>query len=176
MSEADRRAAARSLAYAPGTVAGLHVALRSRLEAVAERFPLLETKTGERRAPTVFDFTLPPRREGDESDRFPWIALRGREGADSDAAADQNARATFDIEIATHGGKDDADDAYLDLLLIIDAIRMDLGARPVIENTAYEHVGPLTWATPFPQPRPQWLGVVSTIWSLPRPRRTDTEA
>jgi hypothetical protein len=171
VSEADRRSAAAGLAAARGTVAGLHVALKARLEAIAKGFPLFQTKTDDRRAPTVVDFTLPPKEEA-AAEQFPFIALRARVGSDSEQSSDQNARATFDIEIGTYG---DDDDGYLDLLLLIDAIRLDLGAKPTIDGTAYEHVGPLTWETPFPQPRPHWLGVATTIWSLPRPRRVEAQ-
>lgn len=158
--------AARPLAAAPGTLVGLHVALKARLQAVAARFPIMEKKTGAR-SPEVVDFTLPPKQDA-EVENFPFICLRGRAGNDSPEGADQTAQATFDIEIGTYS---DTDDGYLDLLAIVDAIRADLGDEPVIAGTAFVHVGPLTWDVPFPQPRPQWLGLVTTNWTLPRPQR-----
>jgi hypothetical protein len=163
----NRVDAALAHAAAPGTLMGLHLALKARLAVVAAAFPLLETKTTAR-APDVFDFTLPPKTPNGE--QFPFLALRARGGSDSEQAADENSRATIDIEIGTYS---DTEDGYFDLLLIVEAIRTDLGAAPAISGTAYEQVGPLTWDVPFPQPRPQWLGLVTTTWSLPRPRRVE---
>lgn len=168
----DRKDAARANAAAPATLADLHIALRTRLEGLCYGMAPFETRSGETRAPLVFDFDLPRKKNAGDSgdDQYPFFAVRPRSGSDSEQSADQNARATIDIEVGTFS---DTDDGCLDVLLLIDAIREDLAAAPVLEGTAFEHVGPLTWEVPFPQPRPQWLGVVTTIWSLPRPVRVE---
>jgi hypothetical protein len=167
LQEAMRHAGA----AAPGTIAGLRPALRARIESLAAGFWGLETKTdGKKSAPQVVGFTLPPRTTQD-SDQFPFIAIRPRAGSDSEQGSDQSSRATVDIEIGTYSDSDDGD---VDLHLIIDAIRVELAANPVLTGTQYEHIGPLTWEVPFPQPRPQWLALVTTVWALPRPQRVES--
>ncbi len=167
MSQADRLAAALSLSAAPNTLAGLHIALAARLEAVASRFTGLSTKSTARAA-TVVDGWLPPKTP--ESEQFPFLILRPNSGQDSEQASDQAARAAMKIIVGTFS---DTDDGWLDVVSLIDAIRADLGAQPAIQGTAYEHVGPLTWEIPEDQPRPQWFGTVTTNWQLPRPQRVE---
>lgn len=163
-----RAEAARALAAAPSTATGLHHRLKERLEVVAAAFPILETKSGEPRAPEVIDGWLPPRDA--EADRFPFLILRPRAGTDSPQAADENSTVTIDVVIGTYS---DTDDGWIDVLLIVDAIRADLGAEPAIDGTAFEQVGPLTWQIPEEQPRPQWFGTVTTVWNIPRPQRVE---
>lgn len=152
------------------TTAGLQRALFVRMQAVAARFPLFETKEeGSRRAPTVRHGWLPPKADADAKD-FPFILVRPRSGEDSEQGQDENARATMAIVIGSYS---DTDDGFMDVQLVIDAIRESLAAFPVLEGTAFEHVGPLRWEIPDEQPRPQWFGVVTTIWNLPRPRRVE---
>jgi hypothetical protein len=155
------------LVAAPGTIAALHGAYKARLADVAAAFPLLETKSGSR-APRLADGWLPPKDAAVED--FPFLALRPLSGADTEQGGDENATAVIQILIGTYS---DTDDGWLDVALIIDAIRADLGAGPTIEGTAFEHIGPLTWELPEGQERPQWFGIVKTIWSLPRPRRVE---
>jgi hypothetical protein len=151
-------------------VAGLHAALKARMQSVVARYWHLETKTEDSpRAPEVVDGWLPPK-TGDQDDRFPFVILRPRRGEDSPQAGDENARASIDIVVGTYS---DSNDGWLDVLVLIDAIRDDLGTAPAIEGTAYEHVGPLSWDIPEQQTRPQWLGVITTNWNLPRPQRAE---
>ena len=163
----ERVEAARSLAAAPSSIMGLHLRLKERIEAVAAGYPLFPTKSGER-APTVIDGWLPPRES--EVDQFPFMILRPKSGNDSAQAADENAVAVFDIIVGTYS---DDDDGWLDVAILIDAIRADIGAAPAIVGTAYEHVGPLAWQIPEQQPRPQWFGTVTTVWQIPRPQRVE---
>ncbi len=169
MSQADRLAAALARSAAPNTLAGLHIAFASRLEAVAARFTGLSTKVqGNKRAAAVIDGWLPP--TSPDAEQFPFFILRPSAGQDSEQAADQAARAAMKIIVGTFS---DTDDGWLDVVLLIDAIRADLGAQPAIQGTAYEHIGPLTWEIPEDQPRPQWFGTVTTQWQLPRPQRVE---
>lgn len=165
----ERADIAREHAAAPSTLTGLQRALKSRVESIVAAFPLFETKSGSARVPSVHDFTLPPKDSASAED-FPFVAVRPRTGTDTEEGAEQNARATFDIEIGTYS---DTNDGIQDVLAIVDAIRSSLGTQPHLDGTAFEHVGPLVWDTPFPQPRPQWLALVTTIWQLPRPQRAE---
>lgn len=169
MSDADRRAAAQSNAVGPRTVAALHGALKARLTAVVSGFSL-KTKTAYR-SPSVIDGWLPPKTAEDvDVDRFPFLLVRPRSGADSPQGGDENATAAFQIIIGTYS---DEVDGWLDVMLLIDAIRDDLGAEPAIQGSAFEQIGPLTWELQEQQPRPQWFGSVTTQWNLPRPRRVE---
>lgn len=164
----ERIEAALANAAAPGTLAALHLAIKARMAAVAAGFPLLETKTSSR-APTIVDGWLPPK-EDKSDEQYPFIAVRFTGGADSEQGADENATAAFDIIIGTYS---DTDDGWLDVLLVVDAIRAELGAAPALAGTAFEQTGPMTSQIPQEQTRPEWLGVVKTNWTLPRPRRVE---
>jgi hypothetical protein len=171
MSDADRRAAARANAAGPRTVAALHGALKARLESVAAGFSLETKVEGAPRAPTVIDGWLPPKTGDDvDSSRFPFLLVRPRSGVDTQQAGDESATASVQIIIGTYS---DEVDGWLDVMMLIDAIRVDLGAEPAIQGTAFEHVGPLSWELQEQQPRPQWFGSVTTQWNLPRPRRVE---
>jgi hypothetical protein len=125
----------------------------------------LKTKTGVRK-PTVIDGWLPPKSAADD-ERFPFLIVRPSSGEDSAQGADETARAVMQIIVGTY---DDTDDGWQDVAHLIDAIRFDLGAAPGIQGTGFEQVGPLTWTIPEEQPRPQWFGIVTTNWNLPRPQ------
>jgi hypothetical protein len=154
-------------AAAASTITGLRMSIKERLALVAADFDTLGTKSGAKRAPQIIDFMLPPK-AGLDAEDYPFIAVRPRTGTDDAQAGDQKSVAIVDLEIGVYS---DTDDGGADLEQVIDAIRADLAEVPIIAGTAFEHVGPLTWEIPFPQPRPQWLGVVTTQWLVPRPQR-----
>jgi hypothetical protein len=155
-----------ALVAAPGTIMGLHAAIRQRLAAIGARFALETKVKDETNAPSVVDGWLPPK--VGEADQFPFLIVRPRTGSDSEQGQDENATAGVDIIVGTYS---DNDGGWFDVAILIDAIRADLGAAPAIAGTAYEHIGPLTWEIPEQQPRPQWFGTVHTNWQIPRPRR-----
>lgn len=164
-----------ALVAAPGTLTALHGAIKARLALVAAAFPLLETESPTvKRAPNVIDGWLPPKPRAEDNPagalQFPFLIVRPRTGTDTEQSADQNATAAVDIVIGTFS---DTDNGWLDVALLIDAIRADIGAAPAITGTAFEHTGPLTWEVLEQQPRPQWFGVVKTIWTVPRPQRVE---
>jgi len=165
---------------APGTLVGLHQALKARLAAVAASFadlplkqqPVQLPQLATERAPAVIDGWLPPKKKSSDGgeERFPFFIVRPGTGIDDPQSATQSSSATFEIIVGTYS---DTDDGWIDVLLIIDAIRLSLDAEPVLAGTGFEHVGPLSWELPVEQPRPQWHGVVTTNWQLPRPRRVE---
>jgi hypothetical protein len=170
VSDPTRLEAASYKSVGPGTLQGLQVALMARMALVAAAFWTLETKvTGTERAPQVIDSQLPPMATP-EAQRFPFIVVRLRSGADSPQAGDQHATAKAELVLGTYS---DSDTGNADLRQLIDAIRLSLDAQPILEGTGFEHSGPLEWDLPDEQPRPLWLGVVTTNWTLPRPRRVD---
>jgi hypothetical protein len=161
-----RHEAAAYRSAAPGTLDSLHEAIKIRMAEVATTFWGLETKTSEH-APIVVDGWLPPLSSaGDE--RFSFLIVRPKTGTDSEQGANQDARATFEIVVGTYS---DTDDGWRDVVHLIDAIRESLAAAPSLASTSFEHTGPLTWELLEEQPRPQWLGRVTTNWTLPRARR-----
>jgi len=164
----DRLQADLAQAASPNAIPGLHEALKARMAAIVAGFDGLSTKTG-KRAPSIIDGWLPPK-AGSDAEDYPFILVRPSSGLDTEESAEQHAEAKFKIIIGTYS---DTDDGWIDLMLIVDAIRFDLGAAPVLQGTGFEQVGPLTWEIPEEQPRPEWLATVTTNWILPRPRRVD---
>jgi hypothetical protein len=174
MSDPTRLEAASYKSASPATIGALHDAIKSRMQPIAAAFWTLLTKGGTERAPTIVDGWLPPI-TGATDERFPYVMVRPQSGIDSVQQAVQDAQATFEIHIGTYN---DADDGWKDVLQVIDAIRLDLGGAPTINKTAFEQTGPLTWellapVDPTTSTRPQWLGIVTTIWTFPRPRRVE---
>lgn len=166
MSAEDRVAAAQARAAGAAGIAALHLALKQRVQAVVAAFALETKDATVQRAPLVFDGWVPPKNE----DQFPFVCVRPVSGQDSEQSADQDARAVFDLVIGTYS---DTDDGWLDVVLLIDALRADLDAGPAIQGTGFEQTGALTWEVPREQPRPQWFGRVTTNWTIPRPRRVE---
>ncbi len=166
---------------APSTLPDLHRAIKARMAAIAACLPLLGTKAPEPAVDTdipiarpaqIFEFDLPPKQLGQE--QFPFLAVRPITCTDSIPGATQDATATFEIVVGTYS---DTDDGGADVLLLMQAIRDSLAAEPRIEGTAFESVGPTVCNTEnLGAVRPQWLGKVTTNWTLPRPRRVSTEA
>lgn len=158
------------------TLAGLMRRAALRIEDVAAAFWNLETKpvepggTGDPRAPIVHIGDLPPK-VGNDDIRPPFIVVRLAGHTDTEQGADEMATATLSLEICTYS---DTADGAIDLVNVIDAIRVSLLEQPVLEDSAYECVGPITSDIPEQQPRPQWLGLVTTTWRLPRPQRVES--
>lgn len=172
MSEASR-AAALALAAAPGTLAGLYRALTTRMEEIAERMPLLETKSSAAnpsaaRAPQVVGGWLPPKVDADD-EYYPFLIVRPRDGSDSEQGATEQSLAAFQILVGTYS---DTDEGFEDVVLLFDAVRSSLLSQPVLSGTSFECLS-LTWQLPEQQTRPQWLGTITTNWNLPRPVRVD---
>lgn len=160
----------------PGTLVDLHQAVKVRMASVAATFALLPMKANaalqpraDERSPAIIDGWLPPKASGE--DRFPFLIVRPAAGFDSEPGADQVAGAVVKVIVGTYS---DTDDGWMDTLLLVDAVRLSLGAAPVLEGTAFEHIGPLLWELPEEQPRPQWHAVITTNWTLPRPRRVES--
>lgn len=159
-----------ALVAAPGTLLALHDAIKARMAVVVAAFDGFQTKDQHvQRAPTVVDGWVPPK-QGANDHQYPFVLVRPSGGTDTEQSADQNSTADMTIIIGTYS---DDDAGFKDLVLVIDAIRLDLGAAPTIVNTAFEQTGPLTWEIPQEQTRPEWLGQVKTKWTLPRPMRVD---
>ncbi len=166
-----REEAAAYRAVGGGSLVALHEALKVRLAGIGAAYPLLDTKSGRQRVAQVFEFLLPPKDpKTPDSDQFPFFLVRPRRGRDSEQGAAQDATADYQIVVGTWS---DTDDGGVDLLNLIQAVRADLAAQPVLTGTAFEHTGPLTWETEEQQPRPQWLGQILTTWTIPRPRRIE---
>jgi hypothetical protein len=162
------RLEAASYRAAPGTtISDLHKAVKARMTLIAADAWWLATKTTER-APVIFDGWAPPKTA--DAEQFPFITIRPAEGEDSVQGADQESTATVAIAIGVYR---DEDDGWLDLVRVIDAIRLDLAEAPAIAGTAFEHKGPLAWQLHDESKRPQWLGHVTTTWTIPRPRRVE---
>jgi hypothetical protein len=167
VSDPTRLEAASYRSAAPGTLRALYAAVKGRMVPIAERFWSLSTKTTES-APNLFDGWVPPKTV--DAEQFPFVTIRPAEGSDSPQGADQAASAKVIISV---GAFIDADDGWLDVLDVIQAIRLDLEEQPAIAGTSFEHTGPLEWQLVDESKRPQWFGLVTTNWTIPRPRRVE---
>jgi hypothetical protein len=166
-----RQEAAAYRAVGGAGLVALHEALKVRLAGIGKATPLLDTKSGRQRVPNVYEFNLPPKDpKTTEAEQFPFFLVRPNKGTDSEQGAAQDAKAEIAIIVGTYS---DTDDGGVDLLNLIQAVREDLAAQPVLTGTAFEHTGPLTWETENPPPRPQWIGQLITTWTIPRPRRIE---
>lgn len=173
-----RAEAAAYKSAAGATLGDLHKAIKARL-ATALAHASLKSKTGER-APQIFDGWLPDRASRakvDESgidaatlrDQFPYVIVRPVSGGDDADSAEAAAKTTVRLLLGTY---DDTVDGWIDMMHLVDLIRLDFGSNPVLEGTAFEHTGPLSWEIPDEQAPPQWQGLITTIWTMPRPART----
>lgn len=158
-----------SVIAVPGTIVGLHAAIKDRLASIVQYRDLSTKDPADRKVPTVIDGWLPPK-EGASAEQFPYLLVRPKSGNESPPGADQNATATFEIIIGCYS---DTDDGFLDVIGLIDAIRYDFNDSPVLASN-YEQIGPMTWELEIAA-RPQWLGSISTIWQIPRARREDPQ-
>ncbi len=160
-------------AVAPGTVGNITAAVAAVILPLVAGLSLETRKEGVRRAPFVFEGWEPPKETADV-DRIPCVIVRPRSGEDSQPGGDEKSTAVVEIEVWTYS---DTDDGWRDVALIIDAIRFELGLHPWLAGTQYEQTGPLAWEIPRDQQRPEWFGVITTTWTIPRPvRAPDTEA
>lgn len=169
MSDADRIAADVAAGAAPPAgLMALHEAIKGRLAPVAERFWGFKTKSGQPRAPQLLDGWVPPKLPDLEA--FPFLIVRPLGGDDGEQGADQKSTVDVDLVLGVYG---DENDSWLDLMNLIDAIRDDLLTVPTIDGTLFEATGPHKWEQEQQQPRPQWLAVYHTKWTIPRPDRRE---
>jgi len=167
MSDPTRLETASYRAAAGRTLLDLHRAIKARMAEVVAGLPLLATKS-DTRAATIGDGWLPPKTLAWED--FPFVLVRSRSGSDAEQSADQASTVAVDLVIGTYS---DTTDGWFDVVELIEAIRLSLAAKPVLAGTSFEHTGPLTWQLDEEQARPQWLGKVTTNWTIPRPWRVE---
>lgn len=159
MSDAERRAAAAANDASRCTLVGLQHDLMARMETMVEAFWYLSTKTTKRK-PRVIGGWLPPKSATED---FPFILVRLRSCVD----ADDGAEATVEIIVGTYS---DTDDGYLDVVALLDAIRLDLLGAPIV-GEAFEVIGDLKSELDEQQCRPEWGGKVTATLRLARPVR-----
>lgn len=169
MSDPTREEAVAYRAAAGSTLVDLVRAVAARVLVVFADATHLATRSGDTAAPAVYIGDLPPK-SGADSDRFPWAIVRLFASTDTEESGVQMAQAVVGVEIGTYS--DDAE-GVLDLVALCDRVRLSLLGEPILNGTAFEHVGPLSVDIPEQQPRPQWLGAITTIWRLPRPARIE---
>lgn len=173
-------------AAAGATLGDLHKAIKARLE-TALAHASMGSRTGFR-VPRIFDGWLPDRASRakvDETgidaatlrDQFPYVIVRPVSGGDSIDGVDARATATVRLLLGTYSETDsDTFDGWVDLMHLVDLIRLDFATNPVLEGTAFEQTGPLTWEIPEEQAPPHWQGLITSTWTTPRPARGSSEA
>jgi len=178
------------------SIVALQTAVAQRVAADVARLWGMHTPKGGHRAPRVGIGALPPKKDrpesldppdnpGQVSDDFPYVQILASRGSDGDEGPQQRGEATVHLAIGTYA--DDPEGAT-DVVLIIDLLRQSLEEQPLLEaphdgtgrrdprGAAGRYIAELRrldWTVPVEQPRPFWVGTVTTVWTIPRPVRVD---
>lgn len=141
--------------------------LSSFLRVVLKDF-MLETGNVIDRPPQVVEGWLPPKGSSlSEPDDFPYVIVRLCEGEDTEESGTVKVK----IIVGTHSeeirGWEDAGN-------IIMRIRNALLAARTLYNR-YRLELPLTYQLFEDQPYPEWIGLITTIWTVPLPVEQVTE-
>ncbi|GKS14786.1 hypothetical protein YDYSY3_57860 [Paenibacillus chitinolyticus] len=95
----------------------------------------------------------------DPESEFPYIIIQALDGED----LDRNGTAQIKFLLGT---KSKDDDGYLDVIHLIETIRLDL-LRTGIIGGRFEIQRPLQWTLFEEQPYPEWIGEIRTTWTTP---------
>lgn len=129
------------------------------LETVLNEF-VLETGKGPDKAPRVVEGWLPPKGSSDEPD-FPYVIVRLCEGEDND----ERGRVTIKIIVGTYS---EEIEGWKDAGNIIMRIRNTLLITRTLNNR-YRLELPLNWKLFEEQPYPEWIGEITTSWTIALP-------
>ncbi|MGI6436406.1 MAG: hypothetical protein ACOX0F_13855 [Syntrophomonadaceae bacterium] len=129
------------------------------LETVLTEF-LLETGKGQDKAPQVAEGWLPPKGSSDKPD-FPYVIVRLCEGTDSE----ERGQATIKIIVGTYS---EEIEGWKDVGNIIMRIRNTLLITRILNNR-YQLELPLKWQLFEEQPYPEWIGQITTKWTIALP-------
>jgi hypothetical protein len=121
----------------------------------------LATKKNEERAPQIIAGYLPPKKSEPDPD-FPFVIVR-LEGFEDNL---ESAIASIAMEIGTYSK--DAQDGWRDVVNIATRIWSELFIKRVVADR-YRVEYPCKFILPEEQPFPQWVGMLSTVWTIAHP-------
>jgi len=122
---------------------------------------LLDTNKQVTKAPQVVPGYLPLKGTTDTAD-FPFTIIRLSSGEDT------NERGKVMVKIILGVYAEDISQGSGDLQNIIERIRQALFKKRVIDKR-FRIEYPFSWEVPDEQPYPEWLAVITTNWTVPRP-------
>lgn len=122
---------------------------------------LLDTNRQTTKAPQVVPSYLPLKGTTDTAD-FPFVIVR------MSSEEDTGDRAKVTVKIIVGVYAEDIAQGSGDLMNILERIRQALFKKRVIDKR-FRIEYPFSWQVPDEQPYPEWLAVITTNWTVPRP-------
>lgn len=135
--------------------------LKAFLEDVVKNYQLDTNRLGDVKPPQVVTGYLPPKHAGPEPD-FPFVIVRLIDGIDEEDGA------TVTVKIIAGTYSEDAQQGWRDVANILQHIWQELFKRRVIANR-FRVEYPMKFEFPEEQPYPQWIGIMTTIWTVAHP-------
>lgn len=135
--------------------------LRDFIETIVQNY-WLETNRGTSKPPQVITGYLPPKDPTKEDPDFPFVIVRLSDGTD-----DQDG-ATITVHIIVGTYSRDSQQGWKDVAGIIERIWTELFKRRTIGNK-FRVEYPMKFEIPEEQLYPQWVGVMTTTWTVAHP-------
>lgn len=123
----------------------------------------LETKAPDRnKPPQIVTGYLPPKDPVRADPDFPFVIVRLAEGTDTQ----EGATVTVKIIVGTYS--EDAQNGWRDVANIIQRIWTELFRKRVLAKK-YRVEYPMKFEMPDEQPYPEWVGIMTTVWTVAQP-------
>jgi len=121
----------------------------------------LATKNDDEKAPQITAWDLPPKKSVPDPD-FPFVTVRLERFEDNSDGATAN----VNIIVGTYSR--DAQDGWRDVVNIATRIWSELFRKRIVADK-YRVEYPCEFILPEEQPFPQWIGMLSTVWTIAHP-------
>ena len=122
---------------------------------------LLSTNKSITKAPQIVPSYLPLKGSTDTAD-FPFVIVRVMSQEDTQGES----KLVVKLIVGVHA--EDIAKGPGDLMNVIERIRQALFKKRVIDKR-FRVEYPFAWDAPDEQPYPEWLAVITTNWTMPRP-------
>ncbi len=136
--------------------------LKDFIETVIRNYWLETKKPDLNKPPQVVTGYLPPKDPTRAEPDFPFLIIRLVEGTD----AQEGATVTVKIIVGTYS--EDAQNGWRDVANIVQRIWVELFRRRVIGGR-FRVEYPMKFELPEEQPYPEWIGVMTTVWTVAQP-------
>ncbi|MDI3534823.1 MAG: hypothetical protein PWQ82_1188 [Thermosediminibacterales bacterium] len=135
--------------------------LRNFIDDVVKNYWLETNKQDLNKPPQVVTGYLPPKKSAPDPD-YPFVIVRLAEGTDNQ----EGATVTVKIIVGTYS--EDAQNGWRDVASIIQRIWTELFKRRIIAKK-YKVEYPMKFEMPEEQPFPEWVGIMTTNWTVAHP-------
>jgi len=141
--------------------------LRNFIDDVVKNYWLETNKQDLNKPPQVVTGYLPPKKSTPDPD-YPFVIVRLVEGTDNQ----EGATVTVKIIVGTYS--EDAQNGWRDVANIIQRIWTELFKRRVIAKKFMVEY-PMKFEMPEEQPFPEWVGIMTTTWTVAHPVLEEVE-